>query len=794
MFDEWKDYLFLKHSGQFDPSYYLLKYPDVRKLDIDPLLHFVKHGWLEGRDPSDNFNTRYYLENNPDVRKTKQNPLIHYLRYGRAEGRKACPDRFDQKYLLRLRSNYEYKQTVNSTAQRYPRYSDFHTALLTNDISLLQQHVNALETAIELYDPAASIPPQVTIIIPVFDHFEETLNCLKSFIGNRERTTFEIILIDDGSTDETSAVFSCCKRIRYVRNEENLGFLRSCNKAASLAIGEFIVFLNNDTYVMPGWLDAIIATFRDAPDIGLVGSKLVFPDGTLQEAGGVIWEDGTGITFGRGADPNTPEFSYLRETDYCSGASLCIPRSLWTELGGFDELFAPAYYEDTDLAFRVRQHGYAVVCQPFSRVVHIEGATSGTDISSGVKQNQELNRHKFIARWGHVLSSHGKPSQPVENYRNRTRRQRALVIDACTPRPDHDSGSIDTYNYLLSLRKMGFEVQFISVGDSEIYDQYVQDLQKRGICCFYAPFLTSIDDYLWRNGKYLNLIMLFRAPHGGKYIDLVKEYAPQAKIVFNTVDLHFLREIRASDVSGILDPGNTRLIENDEIRIMRKADATIVVSEFEQRFLGALDDPISTHWITVPRRVAGRAQDHDTRSNILFIGSYPHQPNIDAVFYFVEKIWPLVSPRLPGCEFWIVGSGVPPEIDALADERVKVIGYVPDLSEVFDRCRLSVAPLRFGAGIKGKILTSLGYGVPCVATSIAAEGMGLTHGTDVLISDEPVEFAELTVELYENGEKWEHISDNGLALVQRKYSLEQFESKLAYLLHKLDLDRQKLNE
>ncbi len=570
-----------------------------------------------------------------------------------------------------------------------------------------------------------------------------------------------------------------------MRNEENLGFLRTCNKAASLALGEYIVFLNNDTYVMPGWLDAMVYTFRNVPDTGLVGSKLVFPDGTLQEAGGVIWEDGTGITFGRGGDPNAPEFNYLRETDYCSGASLCIPRSLWSELGGFDELFAPAYYEDTDLAFRVRQHGYAVVCQPFSRVIHIEGATSGTDISSGVKQNQELNRHKFLARWEQVLSSHGKPSQPVENYRNRARRQRALVIDASTPRPDHDSGSIDTYNYLLSLRKMGFEVHFISVADSEIYDQYVQDLQKRGIYCLNAPYLTSIEDFLWRYGKDLNLIMLFRAPHGGKYIDQVKEYAPQAKIVFNTVDLHFLREMRANDVTGTTDPGTNRMVENDEISIMRKADATIVVSEFEQKFLIAMDGPIKSHWITVPRQVAGKVRDHSTRSNILFIGSYPHQPNIDAVFYFVEKIWPLVSPRLPGCEFWIVGSGVPPEIDALANESVKVIGFVPELSDVFDRVRLSVAPLRYGAGIKGKILTSLGYGVPCVATSIAAEGMGLTHGTDVLISDEPAEFADLIVELYENREKWEQISDNGLALVQCKYSLEQFESKLACMLHEL---------
>jgi len=215
-------------------------------------------------------------------------------------------------------------------------------------------------------------------------------------------------VVDDGSSDTTATRLASRDDIRYLRNPKNLGFVGSCNRGAQAAQGEFILFLNNDTVVLEGWLDHLVQTFADVPDAGLVGSKLLYPDGRLQEAGGIVWADASGWNWGRLADPSAPEFNFMRDVDYCSGASLLIRRRLFTDLGGFDERYAPAYYEDTDLAFAVRAQGLRVLYQPLSRVVHYEGISAGTDLTSGMKAYQVRNRERFQEKWGTALVARGE--------------------------------------------------------------------------------------------------------------------------------------------------------------------------------------------------------------------------------------------------------------------------------------------------------------------------------------------------------------------------------------------------
>jgi O-antigen biosynthesis protein len=257
--------------------------------------------------------------------------------------------------------------------------------------------------------PDAAVAPLVSIIVPVHNQLEFTLRCLMAMAAWPSRASAEVIVCDDGSDDDTPAVVGALGGIRYLRNEQNLGFLRTCNRAAGEARGSYLVFLNNDTQVQEGWLDAMLALFEADARTGLVGARLVFPDGLLQEAGGIVWRDGSGHHVGRYDDPLKPEYNQVREVDYCSGACLMIETALFRQLGGFDERYAPAYYEDTDLAFRVRQAGRKVLYQPQAVVVHHEGASHGTDIRRGVKAHQVVNQERFRERWRKVLEQFHLP-------------------------------------------------------------------------------------------------------------------------------------------------------------------------------------------------------------------------------------------------------------------------------------------------------------------------------------------------------------------------------------------------
>src|SRR5262249_18979426 len=322
--------------------------------------------------------------------------------------------------------------------------------------------------------------PDVSIIIPAYNQSQFTLACLHSVQEKTEDVSYEVIVVDDHSSDDTQELMPQVSGLSYLRAKENAGFTATCNRGAKAARGKYLLFLNNDTTVTPGWLSHLLKTYEIEPKAGLIGSKLVYPDGRLQEAGGIIWRDGSGWNRGKYQDANLPEFNYLREVDYCSAASVIIPKSLFEEVGGFDEKYSPAYYEDTDLAFKVARAGRKVLYQPLSVVIHHEGATAGTDISTGTKRYQEVNRATFVSSWANRLMD--KPQNgdvaawdaPAEG------RQRILVIDHHLPLTDRDSGSLRMFQILSILHELGHRVTFIPDNLADI-PPYGDELRKRGI-------------------------------------------------------------------------------------------------------------------------------------------------------------------------------------------------------------------------------------------------------------------------------------------------------------------------
>jgi GT2 family glycosyltransferase/SAM-dependent methyltransferase len=390
---------------------------------------------------------------------------------------------------------------------------------------------------------ATSAEPAVSIIIPAYGQVDLTRACLASIAAHPPAVPYEVILVDDASPEDLGKALAGVDGLIVVRNQTNAGFIHTCNRGARESRGRYLCFLNNDTEVTRDWCDELLATLTDVAGAGLVGAKLVYPDGSLQEAGGIIWKDGSGWNVGRFDDPARPEHSYRRDVDYVSGAAIMIPAGLFWELGGFDAHYAPAYGEDSDLAFKVRAAGRRVIVQPLSVVIHHEGATAGTDLSSGVKSHQVQNQQRLAARWASELESHFAPGEQVRRARERGIACRALVLDLCTPEPDKDAGSITAFNIMDILQRLGCGITFAPVDNFLFLDRYTTALQRRGIECLYAPFVTSIEDYLSAHGGDFDLVLIFRFVTATRHLEAVRRFAPRAKVWLHTSDLHFLREI-----------------------------------------------------------------------------------------------------------------------------------------------------------------------------------------------------------------------------------------------------------
>ena len=621
--------------------------------------------------------------------------------------------------------------------------------------------------------PKLVADPEVSIVIPIYNNSKYTYNCLKSILKTKN-SHFEIVAVDDASYDETSDLLRNIENIQIVKNDNNQGFIRSCNKGAKLSHGKYILFLNNDTIVTENWLENLLEVIKK-DQVGVVGAKLIYPDGKLQEAGDIVWDDASAWNYGKGDDPDKPEYNFVREVDYCSGAALLIWRDLFEKIGGFDERFNPAYYEDVDLCFSIRNLGYKVLYQPRSVIIHFEGVSSGTDLISGAKKYQGINRAKFLEKWKNILvREHHKPDSRnlfLARVRRRTGKN-ILVIDHYVPTFDKDAGSYRMYNFLKIMVDLGHKVTFIGDNHSKI-EPYTTILQQYGVEVLYEPYIQSIEEYLAENGKYYDIVILSRAHIAKDHIYTARKYCNKAKIVFDTVDLQFLRELRRSEVEN----NQVIFIESEklkelELRLARLSDVTLVVSPVEKEILMKEEPSLRIDVISLIQEVKTCKTPFSERKDILFLGGFGHPPNADAVNWFAKEIFPIIKEQIAGIKFYVIGNTPPKEINSLASEDIIVTGFVEDLTPYFDKCRVFVAPLRYGSGVKGKITQSMSFGLPVVTTVIGAEGIGLEDGINALIANEPKKFAEKVMMLYKDEELWNKLSEKSIENVADNFSYE----------------------
>ncbi|WP_448102414.1 glycosyltransferase [Luteibacter jiangsuensis] len=627
-----------------------------------------------------------------------------------------------------------------------------------------------LEAAFTTLNLPKSATPRLSIVIPVHGKIEYTLACLRSIASYPPTDPFEVIVVDDDSPDNTATVLAEVAGLRLIHNEVNLGFVGSCNAGAAVARGEYLVFLNNDTQVTPGWTEALLRCFERHDNAGIAGSQLVYPDGRLQEAGAWVFADGTAWNIGRFASRKDPSLRYARTVDYVSGASLAVPRALFEALGGFDERYAPGYYEDTDLAFAARAAGRSVWYVPDSMVIHAEGISSAGIVETGMKRFQSINQTKFAEKWRVVLQAQPSPGTPLPVVDRLRRRGTVLVADTVTPDASRDSGSLRIIGMMKLLLDDDWHVVF-APDDGHADEQAIRELGALGVEVLIRPWVASLPSWLVSHGDELHAAILCRHTVASQYATFVRRHAPDARLIFDTVDLHFLREERAAAQSGSATLARqAEKTRRQELALIEAADTTFVVSEFECDMLARIAPQARVRLLSNIHEVFGRKQGFAGRRDLLFVGGYGHPPNADAMRWMATDILPALGEVDPDIRIYVAGEVPDSERRALAAAGLVMLGKVPDLAPLMNSVIASIAPLRFGAGVKGKINMAMSHGVPVIGTPIAVEGMRLTDGVDVLIAETPQRFAAAYSRLAANSTLWTDLSDRSLRHVADHFS------------------------
>ena len=626
--------------------------------------------------------------------------------------------------------------------------------------------------------------PLVSIILVVWNRAELTLQCIRS-IAELRNPPFELLVVDNNSTDQAPELLSRIEGARHIRNDRNVYFVPAVNQAANIARGKYLLLLNSDAILLPGALETSVETLESADDIGAVGGKIVLLDGSLQEAGNIVWRDGSCTGYGRGEDPRAPAFMFRRDVDYCSGAFLLTRRDVFERMNGLHEIFKPIYYEETDYCLRLRDAGYRTVYEPRSVVLHYE---FGSSTPENAAEKQGRNQKIFADRHRERLQQHSSagPEHVLENRDADRTRKRVLVIDDRIPHPHLGSGFPRANRILKRLVDWGFSVTLYPLAViSEEWERVYQDI-PREVEVMLEWGESNLESFLTQRLGFYDTIMVSR-PHNmvrmRQVIDRNPDLVSDAALVYDAEALFSFREAKQLELKGLAGANELETRVEAEVDLARVADSIISVSPREAgEFLNRGIE--SVHVLGHAHDVGETEPAFSGRTGFLFVGAIHETdtPNGDSILWFVKEILPRIRESDPTAFLSVVGVINSREVSALASDCVRILGPADDLRTHYEQARVFIAPTRFAAGLPHKVTEAAAQGIPVVATSLLAEQLAWHDEQELLVGDTPDQFARQCLRLNTDSNEWNRIRGNALAKVREECSADRFDRTLHKLM------------
>ncbi|MBF0869361.1 glycosyltransferase [Gluconobacter japonicus] len=800
-------------SWYFDPVWYLDRYPDVRREIADgryssALHHYLTNETARRFDPQELFSEEYYAASHPDVVAcidlgSFRNGYEHFLRFGAHEGRVPKEGVDLLAHMNRPQVRNDVRNHVYDSAFAHlvaARTGDVQRAALAETPDIDENHSRQVfEREAEALLPAfARHPldftvtgvPEVSVIVVVYNRLALTMQALSSLRANYAGA-IQLIVVDSGSHDQTRRLGELVRGAKILRFRYNIGYLEGCNAALAEVEAPFVLYLNNDLRLYPCSIAHALERLRFDEGVGAVGAKLIRTNMRLQEAGSIIWRDGSTYGYRREANPNLPEANFVRDVDYVSAAFLMIRSSLLRRLGGYDLRYRPAYFEDTDLCVRILKMGLRIVYDPNVVVEHLEYGSSG---SAGSQTLMHANLRIFAKAHQDFLR-HQQPAHirnAVQARERRSDRKHILFIEDRLPLRRLGSGYVRSNDVVREMAALGYQVTVFPMlprdqSELELFGDFPETVELIA-----DQHLSTFPDFIQARAGYYDLVWVGRTHNMARLLPIMNEasrYLPTGGAVLDTEVISTPRTLERIKVLDLPQPkvGFDEMLRR-ELECAHYCQQIVAVTEHDAslvRRAGYENVSVLGHEM----RIRPTAAPFETRRDILFLGALHDEgaPNHDSLEWFVGAVLPFLDDVLPEDVRFTIAGFIHPSVDVSVfarHPRVDIVGAVNDLAPLFDRHRVFVAPTRFAGGLPFKVQEAAAFGVPMVITSLLASQVGWKDGEELLsaAADDAEGFASGVARLYQDSALWARLRDGALKAVERDCAPARFRQDLSSIL------------